>query len=62
MLIHRDVRARRSISIHHSAWMLTDEPVTEPPVRLAKAAKAIGLRDGEFDTLPTIGATAVVDV
>ena len=56
------MRARRSISIHHSAWELTDEPVNEPPVRLAKAAKAAGLRDGEFETLPAIGATAVVDV
>lgn len=62
MLIHRDVKARRSIGIHYGAWELTDEPVNEPPVRLAKATKALGLPEGEFDVLPAIGATILVDV
>jgi hypothetical protein len=46
--MHGDLRARRSVGMHWGAFPLTDEPVEEPPVRLAAAAAAAGLPPGEF--------------
>ena len=34
--------------MHWGTFILTDEPVTEPPVRLKTAMKAAGLSDNEF--------------
>lgn len=62
IVIHQHVKSKRSLGIHWGAWALTDEPVTEPPIRLAKAAKAAGLPEGEFGVLDAIGATAIIDV
>jgi len=35
--IHRDVKSRQSIGMHWGTFILTDEPVDEPPQRLARA-------------------------
>jgi L-ascorbate metabolism protein UlaG (beta-lactamase superfamily) len=49
--VHRDVGARKSVAIHWGTFILTDEPLDEPPRRLAQARKAQGLADKEFAVL-----------
>ncbi|WP_153306330.1 MBL fold metallo-hydrolase [Desulfatiglans anilini] len=44
--VHLDVAARRSVAIHWGTFILTDEPLDEPPVRLAEALAERGL-DGD---------------
>ena len=58
--IHRDVQSRKSIGIHWGTFILTDEPLVEPPVRLKKAAQDARLTADEFITL-THGETLVID-
>lgn len=48
----RDIPA----GMHWGTWVLTDEEMTEPPQRLAKAAAKRGLAPGDFVTL-NIGET-----
>ena len=38
--IHRDLRARHSVAMHWGTFVLTDEPLDEPPHRLAAARRA----------------------
>ncbi|NDY42447.1 MBL fold metallo-hydrolase [Dissulfurirhabdus thermomarina] len=49
--IHLDVGARRSVAIHWGTFILTDEPLDEPPRRLARARAAAGLPPGAFVVL-----------
>lgn len=46
--MHVDVRAARSIGMHWGTFLMTDEPIEEPPARLASAAKAKGLAQDAF--------------
>ena len=46
--IHLDLRARRSVAMHWGTFILTDEPMDEPPHRLAAARQAAGLGSEEF--------------
>lgn len=48
---HSDLQARRSVAIHWGTFVLSDEPLTEPPVRLARAREAAGLKPDEFAVL-----------
>jgi L-ascorbate metabolism protein UlaG (beta-lactamase superfamily) len=45
---HLDVKAKRSIAIHWGTFILTDEPLDEPPVRLKTAMEQAQLDDEEF--------------
>lgn len=54
--IHRDVGSRRSLGMHWGTFDLTDEPLAEPPIYLARAAAEAGLAPGSFDTLPFGGS------
>ena len=58
--IHRDVKSGKSIGIHWGTFILTDEPLVEPPVRLKKAVQDARLTADEFITL-THGETLVID-
>lgn len=49
--IHRDVRSRQSIGMHWGTFILTDEPVDEPPHRLARAREDQGVPDGDFTVM-----------
>jgi L-ascorbate metabolism protein UlaG (beta-lactamase superfamily) len=49
--VHQDVRAKQSLAIHWGTFILTDEPMDEPPVKLREAMKESGLNDGEFRVL-----------
>lgn len=46
--IHRDLRARHSVAMHWGTFILTDEPLDEPPHRLAAARRAAGISAEEF--------------
>lgn len=35
--IHQDIQSKKSVAIHWGTFILTDEPLDEPPVRLRKA-------------------------
>jgi len=45
---HMDVRAKKSIAIHWGTFVLTDEPLDEPPVRLKKAMVEKGIPEDKF--------------
>ena len=65
--VHQDVASKASIAVHCCTWSLTDEPLDEPPLRLAAAAAAAGLRPdafvalkhGELRVLPSEEAAAL---
>ena len=59
--VHLDVRCRKSVAIHWGTFILSDEPLDEPPKRLEKARKEKGLSDEEFVVLKH-GETIIIDV
>lgn len=61
VLIHRDIRSRHSIGIQWGAFVLTAEPVDEPPQKLAEARRKYGLAESEFETLK-VGETRVLEL
>jgi L-ascorbate metabolism protein UlaG (beta-lactamase superfamily) len=46
--IHRDLGARYSVAMHWGTFVLTDEPLDEPPHRLASARRAAGVSEEAF--------------
>ncbi|MGH3851177.1 MAG: MBL fold metallo-hydrolase, partial [Pseudonocardiaceae bacterium] len=46
--IHRDLHARHSVAIHWGTFALTDEPLDEPPRRLAEALAAARIAPEQF--------------
>jgi len=54
--IHQDVGAKRSIGIHHSTFVLSEEPYWEPPRRLSQSAEKAGIKTGTL-LAGTIGLT-----
>ena len=57
--IHRQLHARRSLAMHWGTFDLTDEPLGEPPLALARAAATAGLAPGEFTAI-AVGETVVI--
>lgn len=47
----QDVHARKAIGVHWGTFELTDEPLDEPPKKLAQAVQAAGLATGSFSVL-----------
>ena len=58
--IHRDLEARFSIAVHWGTFQLTDEPIDEPPRRLAEALGEAGVDPERFIVL-RIGETRNID-
>lgn len=56
--VHQDIRARQSIAIHWGTYILTDEPLDEPPRRLRQALREQQLPDDVF-LVPRHGETVV---
>lgn len=48
VMVHEDVRSRKSVAIHWGTFILTDEPLDEPPQMLRKAMAEKGLVAQEF--------------
>ncbi|MBN8705503.1 MAG: MBL fold metallo-hydrolase [Bacteroidetes bacterium] len=59
--IHRDLNSKLSIGMHWGTFILTDEPVDEPPVRLAKGMQAIGPDSASF-TVMQHGETRILNL
>ncbi|KAJ1960220.1 Protein-lysine N-methyltransferase efm4 [Dispira parvispora] len=57
--IHEDIRSTKSIGMHWGTFILTDEDVSEPPVRLANAMENRGHHPEAFTTM-NIGATLTI--
>ncbi len=49
--VHLDVRSRKSVGIHWGTFKLTDEPLDEPPKKLANARKEKNVPEDEFEVL-----------
>ncbi|KNC76195.1 hypothetical protein SARC_11294 [Sphaeroforma arctica JP610] len=50
--VHLDLRRPRlSVGMHWGTWILTDEPIDEPPLLLKAEAQKAGLEEGEFVVL-----------
>lgn len=49
--VHQDIQAKQSLGIHWGTFLLTDEPVDEPPKLLQRAVNELGLRKESFITL-----------
>lgn len=45
---HLDVRARKSVAIHWGTFILTDEPLDEPPKRLQEAKEGLKVAPDDF--------------
>ncbi|KAK4514543.1 RHO1 GDP-GTP exchange protein 2 [Mucor velutinosus] len=54
--VHRDIKSKQSIAIHWGTFVLTDEPVQDPPQRLEAAMKQRGLNADDFGVLPLGGS------
>lgn len=46
--IHREIHARHSVGMHWGTFILTDEPLDEPPKKLDDARRAAGVSAEEF--------------
>jgi N-acyl-phosphatidylethanolamine-hydrolysing phospholipase D len=49
--VHRELKSRFSIAIQWGTFVLSDEPLDEPPVRLAEELAAAGVEPGRFVAL-----------
>ncbi|KAI0059648.1 N-acyl-phosphatidylethanolamine-hydrolyzing phospholipase D [Artomyces pyxidatus] len=52
----KDVKAKKGLAMHWGTWVLTSEPVLEPPELLRKECKKAGVSDDEF-LVPGLGET-----
>jgi L-ascorbate metabolism protein UlaG (beta-lactamase superfamily) len=58
--IHKDLRSKKSVAIHWGTFILTDEPLDEPPQRLAGALQASQIPQNDFKVLQH-GQTIILD-
>ncbi|MCF8056214.1 MAG: MBL fold metallo-hydrolase [Desulfocapsa sp.] len=49
--VHQDLRAKRSVAMHWGTFILTDEPLDEPPKELVEHLEKAHLQSGEFFVL-----------
>jgi len=54
----KDVRAKKALAMHWGTWVLTSEPVLEPPELLRKECEKAGLEADEF-IVPALGETVI---
>jgi len=57
--IHQAIGARRSIGVHHSSFVMSDEPLEQPRIDLALALAEHGVDPASFTTEP-LGRTVVL--
>ena len=46
--IHMDIRARHSVGMHWGTFILTNEPLDEPPVKLREALRKYAIKESDF--------------
>ena len=49
VMIHRDIRSKYSVAMHWGTFVLTDEPLDEPPKKLAEALRQYNIPASEFE-------------
>lgn len=59
VLIHLDLKAKRSVGLHWGTFSLTDEPLDQPPKDLAIALRERGLASDVFSVM-AIGETRIL--
>jgi len=47
--IHRDIHSKYSVAMHWGTFILTDEPLDEPPLKLAEALKKFNINESRFE-------------
>jgi len=57
--IHQDIQSKKSVGMHWGTFILTDEPLFDPPIKLKEAMQAKSLPNDEFLVL-NIGETKLV--
>ena len=60
VMIHQDINARYSVGIHWGTFILSDEPVNEPPIRLHAALEKEGISKEKFFVMKH-GETKILD-
>lgn len=50
--LFKDIKAKSAVSMHHSTFVLTDEPLLEPPSLLEKALDGQGVPRQDFRSIP----------
>lgn len=58
--IHKELRTQKSVAIHWGTFILTDEPLDEPPKRLASALQQNQISQEDF-LVPQHGQTLLLD-
>lgn len=58
--IHTDLHSKKSVAIHWGTFILTDEPLDEPPKRLASALQESQIPQDDF-FVPQHGQTIIMD-
>ena len=58
VLLHHDIKSKLSVGMHWGTFVLTDEPVNQPPQKLKEALAKNGKKEDEFITI-NIGETIV---
>ena len=48
--LHIDIRSKHSVAMHWGTFILTDEPLDEPPVKLAQALLKYNIPETDFET------------
>ncbi|KAJ8514365.1 hypothetical protein ONZ45_g8090 [Pleurotus djamor] len=48
VLIFKDIHAKKALAMHWGTFVLTYEPVDEPPMLLKQECKKVGIPDGDF--------------
>ncbi|THH20598.1 hypothetical protein EW146_g807 [Bondarzewia mesenterica] len=56
--IMTDVRATRALAMHWGTWVLTSEPVLEPPILLRQECEKAGIAEDAF-LVPALGETVL---
>ena len=58
VLLHHDIKSKLSVGMHWATFVLTDEPVNQPPQKLKEELAKNRKKDDEFVTI-NIGETIV---
>ena len=59
--IHRDIKSKYSVAMHWGTFILTDEPLDEPPVKLRQAMQKYHIVKSEFEVYKH-GETRFIDL
>lgn len=49
VMVHQDIRSKYSVGMHWGTFILTDEPLDEPPVKLAEALDKFHIPSSAFE-------------